>query len=67
MANKKLKTKKAVSKRFKITSTGKILRRPSHQGHFNAKQTGKERRMKRKLVPVAKSELKALRRLMPYN
>lgn len=63
----KLKTKKSVKKRFKITGTGKLLRRPSRQGHFNAKQTGKQRRQKRKLIPVAKTEIKILKKLMPYN
>ncbi|MDX1535694.1 MAG: 50S ribosomal protein L35 [Candidatus Spechtbacterales bacterium] len=69
MANKKkrkLKTKKAVAKRFKVTATGKIMRRPTGQGHFNAKEGGKKRRSKRKLVPVSKAEAKKLKRLLPY-
>ncbi|MEX0877824.1 MAG: 50S ribosomal protein L35 [Candidatus Spechtbacterales bacterium] len=68
MAKKnKLKTKKSVTKRFKVTATGKILRRPAGQSHFNAKMTGKNRRGKRKLVPVSKAEEKTLKRLMPYK
>ncbi|MEX0870013.1 MAG: 50S ribosomal protein L35 [Candidatus Spechtbacterales bacterium] len=63
----KLKTKKAVAKRFKVTGSGKILRRPQGQSHFNARQTGKQRRDKRKLVPVSKADEKRLKRLMPYK
>lgn len=62
----KLKTKKAVLKRFKVTATGKILHRPAFQSHFNAKQSANARRKKRKLVPVARPERKALKRLLPY-
>ena len=66
MKKYKLKTKKAVAKRFKITATGKILHRPAFQSHFNAKQSANTRRKKRKMVAVAKPEQKALKRLLPY-
>ncbi|MGQ9525804.1 MAG: 50S ribosomal protein L35 [Armatimonadota bacterium] len=35
----KVKTRKSAAKRFKITATGKILRRCSHQNH-KMKQSG---------------------------
>jgi len=62
----KLKTNKAVRKRFKITATGKIMRRKTRQDHFNAKDSGKKRRMKRKLVQVAPAETKILKKYLPY-
>jgi ribosomal protein L35 len=37
---KKLKTRKSISKRIKITGRNKMLRRSGHQGHFNAKYPG---------------------------
>ena len=43
----KQKTRKAVSKRFKITSTKKVTRRRSKQNHFNARQTSDAKRNKR--------------------
>lgn len=43
----KLKTRKAVAKRFKITGRKKVLKRKDRQNHFNARQTGKEKRNKR--------------------
>ncbi|MDX1607960.1 MAG: 50S ribosomal protein L35 [Candidatus Spechtbacterales bacterium] len=63
----KLKTKKAAAKRFKVTANGKIMRRVSGQSHFNSKMSGKKRRNKRKWVEVSKSELKAIKRLLPYK
>jgi len=44
----KLKTRKSVSKRFKITGSGKIKRRSTGQNHFNARDEGKSTRAKRK-------------------
>ena len=44
----KNKTIKSIAKRFKITKTGKITHRKAGQDHFNARETGKETRLKRK-------------------
>jgi len=41
------KTKKSISKRFKITKNKRLMRRPQHQDHFNAKESGKQKRRKR--------------------
>lgn len=62
----KLKNKKSVVKRFKITATGKLLHRPMHQDHFNARDTGKQRRLKRSWVEITGAEAKALKKLLPY-
>ncbi len=43
----KIKTRKAVAKRFKITSKKKVLRRKSRQNHFNARQDSDHKRAKR--------------------
>ncbi len=43
----KLKSRKAVTKRFKTTATGKVSRRKSNQNHFNARQTSDQKRAKR--------------------
>jgi len=62
----KLKTKKSVAKRFKITAIGKVLHRPVHQDHFNARDTGKQRRMKRRLVEITGAQARAIKKLVPY-
>jgi len=56
------KTKKALIKRFKITKTGKILRRISGQNHYRAKKTGKQKRRARKWVPLSPNEAKKLKK-----
>lgn len=43
-----LKTNKSIAKRFKITKNKKVLFRPMHQDHFNAKDTGNQTRRKRR-------------------
>jgi ribosomal protein L35 len=40
------KTKKAFSKRIKITGSGKIMKRPPNQNHFNARADGNQTRGK---------------------
>jgi large subunit ribosomal protein L35 len=62
----KLKTNKSARKRFRITSTGKVLRRPVGQDHFNARSTGKKKRLKRRWLVVSKAEARAIKRLLPY-
>lgn len=54
----KYKTKKALTKRLKITSNGKIIRRPAGQDHFLAKKSGsqtRDRRLNRKFDFMAKT------------
>lgn len=63
----KIKTVKAVAKRFKITKKGKILKRKAGQDHFNARETGKITRTKRRDVLVSKSDKKNIVNLMPYH
>ncbi len=41
------KTNKSITKRFKITKNKKVLFRPLHQDHYNAKDSGNETRRKR--------------------
>jgi len=63
----KLKTHKAVSKRFKITKKKKYLKRAAGQDHFNSRDRGVKTNAKRRDVEIAKTELKTLKNLTPYN
>jgi len=58
-----MKTRKSIRKRFKITKTGKILRRPTGLDHYRAKKSGKKIRQSRKWVEVSKSEAKKIKKL----
>ena len=59
-----MKTKKALTKRLKITKKGKILRRLSGQDHYRAKKSGKARRKSRKWVALSSSEIKRIRKFL---
>jgi large subunit ribosomal protein L35 len=59
-----MKTRKSILKRFKITKTGKVLRRPTGQDHYLAKKGGKKRRQARKWVIVSKPEAKKIKNLL---
>jgi ribosomal protein L35 len=43
-----MKTHKAIAKRFKITRTGKVLKRVAGQDHFNSREPGVVTRNKRR-------------------
>jgi len=60
-----MKTRKSLTKRFKITKSGKVLRRPAGQDHFRAKKSGKKVRQSRKWVEVSKAEAKKIKKLLP--
>ncbi len=51
------KTRKAIQKRFKITGTGKIKKRTSGQNHYNAKESSKITKNKRKDKKVENKKL----------
>ncbi|MDX9913020.1 MAG: 50S ribosomal protein L35 [Candidatus Moranbacteria bacterium] len=60
----KMKSKKSLIKKVKVTAQKKVLRRYTKQNHFNCKQTGSFKRKKRSDVEIvgqeAKNILKAL-------
>ncbi len=60
------KTRKSLKKRFKITKTGKVLRRSTGQDHFRAKKSGKKIRQTRKWVQVSEVLAKKLKKLMSH-
>jgi ribosomal protein L35 len=59
----KLKTKKALLKRFKITGRGKMLHRPIHQDHFNAKDSGQQTQAKRKKKSLSSAGQRILKNI----
>jgi len=63
----KLKTKKALAKRVKLTKKGKIKRRRAGKGHILTKKTRKRKRTLRTADLVSKSDKEIIRRLLPYG
>ncbi|HOW12894.1 MAG TPA: 50S ribosomal protein L35 [Candidatus Pacearchaeota archaeon] len=60
----KTKTRKSITKRFKITKNGKVLRRATGQDHFRAKKPGNIIREKRKWVEVSKADSKKIKKIL---
>jgi large subunit ribosomal protein L35 len=63
----KIKTHKATAKRFRITKSKKIKQRKAGQDHFNARESGKKMRKKRRDIDADKSLEKTIKKLMPYK
>ncbi|MDO8742984.1 MAG: 50S ribosomal protein L35 [Candidatus Azambacteria bacterium] len=61
----KLKTNKSIQSRLKTTGTGKLIRRATNQSHFNAKTSGKQRRLKHRTSSLANQDAKAVRHYLP--
>jgi large subunit ribosomal protein L35 len=59
-----MKTRKSITKRFKITKNGKILRRLSGANHYRVKKSGDRVRKGRKWVVMNDSEAKKIRKLV---
>lgn len=56
----KLKTKKFVAKRFKVTKNKKVLHRAAGQDHFNGRENGKTTRNKRVDRSMAQTHVKTI-------
>jgi len=62
-----MKTNKAAARRFKITGTGKILRRQSGKRHINEWMTAKVKRHLRGFVELTKDQKQNVLDLFPYR
>ena len=60
----KTKTRSAAKKRFKVTGTGRILRRPTMRSHNLEKKSSKRRRGFRKELEVAGSDRSVLKKML---
>ena len=64
MANYKQKTRKGASKRFKITGTGKVLRRHQNARHLRRKKSKKAMRNYRTTVAVTGKTARKVKRML---
>jgi len=67
MAVKKLKTKKALLKRVKISKTGKVLRKKAGKSHLLSSKTANRKRRLRKTVQLPDAYKKMVKRALPYG
>jgi len=61
----KMRTKKSAAKRFKVTGTGKIVRRNTGKGHLMMKKSGSRKRRLTLESGVASGERQKVRRMVP--
>ena len=66
MANQKMKTKRAAAKRFKVTGTGKLVRNKAYKSHILTKKTTQRKRNLRKSTLVDETNVKTMKKIMPY-
>ena len=66
MAKLKLKTKRAAAKRFKVTGTGKLVRNKANKSHILTKKTTKRKRGLRKDTVVDSTNVKTMKKILPY-
>ena len=60
----KQKRHSAAKKRFKVTGTGKLLRRHAMKSHLLEKKSAKRKRGFRQTEPVAPSDTREVKRLL---
>ncbi len=62
----KMKTNKAASKRFKKTGTGELKRMKAYKSHILTKKTAKRKRNLRKAALTDSTNIKNMKKILPY-
>jgi large subunit ribosomal protein L35 len=62
----KLKTRKAASKRYKITSNGNFIRRHAFKGHLLMKKSNKQKRRLSQTICVNQNDIRSIQLMLPY-
>lgn len=61
------KTKKSIAKRYKITGTGKVMRRSPGQRHLMSTKTPKQKRRNSQDKEVAPGQAKVIKKALPFG
>ncbi len=62
----KMKTSRAAAKRFKKTGTGELKRMKAYKSHILTKKTSKRKRNLRKSALVDSTNVKNMKKILPY-
>lgn len=62
----KMKTKRAAAKRFKKTGTGKLMRFKANKRHILTKKSTKRKRNLRQPIVADETNVKTMKKIMPY-
>ena len=62
----KMKTSRAAAKRFKLTGSGKLKRNKAYKRHILTKKSAKTKRNLRKPAMVDSTNVKTMKKILPY-
>ena len=62
----KMKSHRGAAKRFKMTGTGKLVRRKANKQHILTKKSSKRKRKLRQAALVSSAEAKRLKQMLPH-
>lgn len=62
----KMKTSRSAAKRFKVTGTGKLIRNKAYKRHILTKKSAKTKRNLRKAVVTDATNVKNMKKILPY-
>ena len=62
----KMKTSRAAAKRFKVTGTRKLKRNKAYKRHILTKKTTKTKRNLRKATMTDETNVKNMKKILPY-
>ena len=62
----KVKTKRAAAKRFKKTATGELKRMKAFKSHILTKKSAKRKRNLRKSTLTDSTNVKTMKKILPY-
>lgn len=62
----KIKTKRAAAKRFKKTANGNLKRNKAYKSHILTKKSQKRKRNLRKDIIMDSTNVKAMKKILPY-
>lgn len=63
----KIKTNSGAKKRFKLSKTGKVIRAHAYKSHILNKKTSKRKRNLRQTTTTDKTNVKQIKKLIPYK
>ena len=66
LAMPKMKTSRAAAKRFKVTGTGKLKRAKAYKSHILTKKTTKRKRNLRQATITDATNVKNMKKVLPY-
>ena len=66
MAKNKMKSHRGAMKRFKLTGTGKVKRNKAYKSHILTKKTTKTKRNLRKPAMTDATNVKNMKKILPY-